>query len=413
MRTEDLAGLVLLGVLAAPAAAHDVDIDVLSSRADQVSGGDALVRSRRGTDTPARASQRRRRDGRLRARGPRPRRSGRRPAARPQPDHRLRPLAPRRQAASREPPDRGPDLLRPAPAAVRLQDDPGRARRAAGRQPGRRRLPRARARRQHGRLEPQLQRDHARRLALPHALGRQVLVPLPAGPLPADVATTTTLDGRTVPFVVRRERGTINRFIYSLAMLADPAAARDRHVALEPAARLLLRRRRGDRPQPGHARRPRARPGPARPRLRDRPLERDAHERPLQHGPRRRDGADDQGALRRALRRAAATRSASAAPAARSSSTSTARTTRACSTAAIPTYSYPDMVTQTIHVGDCELLEHYMDVTDAANPKWQDWDNREWLEGLNAQRHVPEPVPRPARQQRVRQRLARAHAAGA
>ena len=26
------------------------------------------------------------------------------------------------------------------------------------------------------------------------------------------------------------------------------------------------------------------------------------------------------------------------------------------------------MVTQTIHVGDCELLEYYMDVTDAANP---------------------------------------------
>ena len=36
--------LVLLGVLAAPAAAHDVDVDVVSSRADQVSGGDALIR---------------------------------------------------------------------------------------------------------------------------------------------------------------------------------------------------------------------------------------------------------------------------------------------------------------------------------------------------------------------------------
>jgi uncharacterized tannase-like protein DUF6351 len=50
------------------------------------------------------------------------------------------------------------------------------------------------------------------------------LRPLPPGPLPADVATTTTIDGLTVPFVVRRERGTINRFIYSYAMLADPAA---------------------------------------------------------------------------------------------------------------------------------------------------------------------------------------------
>jgi Tannase-like family of unknown function (DUF6351) len=27
--------------------------------------------------------------------------------------------------------------------------------------------------------------------------------------------------------------------------------------------------------------------------------------------------------------------------------------------AAIPQYSYSDMITQTIHVGDCELLEHY------------------------------------------------------
>ena len=43
MRTV-VAGLVLLGVLAAPAAAHDVDVDVVSSRADQVSGGDALIR---------------------------------------------------------------------------------------------------------------------------------------------------------------------------------------------------------------------------------------------------------------------------------------------------------------------------------------------------------------------------------
>jgi hypothetical protein len=39
--------------------------------------------------------------------------------------------------------------------------------------------------------------------------------------------------------------------------------------------------------------------------------------------------------------------------------------------ALLPVQSYPDMVTQTIHVGDCELLEHYMDATDRANPKWQ------------------------------------------
>src|SRR5690606_34108323 len=41
----------------------------------------------------------------------------------------------------------------------------------------------------------------------------------PSAP-PADVDTTRTMDGRQVPFVVRWERGTINRFIYSIAALA-------------------------------------------------------------------------------------------------------------------------------------------------------------------------------------------------
>jgi hypothetical protein len=34
--------------------------------------------------------------------------------------------------------------------------------------------------------------------------------------------------------------------------------------------------------------------------------------------------------------------------------------------AGIRLFSYPDTVTHTIHVGDCELLEHDMDVTDRA-----------------------------------------------
>ena len=43
------------------------------------------------------------------------------------------------------------------------------------------------------------------------------------------------------------------------------------------------------------------------------------------------------------------------------------------------------MVTQTIHVGDCELLEHYMDDTDRANSKWRITKNRSLLVGLNAE----------------------------
>ena len=51
----------------------------------------------------------------------------------------------------------------------------------------------------------------------------------------------------------------------------------------------------------------------------------------------------------------------------------------------VPQYSYPDMVTQTIHIGDCELLEHYFEKTDAANPRWKVVENRIPVMGLNAE----------------------------
>src|SRR6266545_2085507 len=59
----------------------------------------------------------------------------------------------------------------------------------------------------------------------------------------------------------------------------------------------------------------------------------------------------------------------------------------------IPQYSYPDMVTQTIHIGDCELLEHWMDLQVLANPasKWRVWSNRSWLEGLSSSNTIINP----------------------
>jgi uncharacterized tannase-like protein DUF6351 len=39
---------------------------------------------------------------------------------------------------------------------------------------------------------------------------------------PADLADTTTSDGRTVPYIVRREMGTINRAVYVIAFLHEP-----------------------------------------------------------------------------------------------------------------------------------------------------------------------------------------------
>lgn len=44
----------------------------------------------------------------------------------------------------------------------------------------------------------------------------------PSKPLPPDVATTVTTSGNTVDYIVRRERGTINRAIYQIAFLHQP-----------------------------------------------------------------------------------------------------------------------------------------------------------------------------------------------
>jgi len=48
-----------------------------------------------------------------------------------------------------------------------------------------------------------------------------------APPSESDVATTTTDEGVTVPYIVRRERGVIDRGIYDVAVLFDPASAWD------------------------------------------------------------------------------------------------------------------------------------------------------------------------------------------
>lgn len=62
--------------------------------------------------------------------------------------------------------------------------------------------------------------------------------------------------------------------------------------------------------------------------------------------------------------------------------------------AGVPQYSYPDMITQTIHIGDCELIERWIDMQLMADPnsKWADWNNRSWLIGLNASNEVPNDV---------------------
>src|SRR5947209_12551867 len=49
--------------------------------------------------------------------------------------------------------------------------------------------------------------------------------PYTVGTTPPDPATTTTTAGLTVPYIVRVERGTLNRGIYDIAVLFDPTSA--------------------------------------------------------------------------------------------------------------------------------------------------------------------------------------------
>jgi hypothetical protein len=217
--------------------------------------------------------------------------------------------------------------------------------------------------------------------------------PLPAGPLPADVAMTTTLDGRTVPYVVRRERGTINRFIYSIATLAppgDPTSAPDMSLWN---GRLIYTFDGGVAI---------------------------GHNQGTLGGSHLYDIGLSKGY---AIVHSSGTRTSTHYNLVLGAETAIMTKERFIEgygvptytvgvggsggaiqqyvyaqrhpgviiDAAIPQYSYPDMVTQTIHVGDCELLEHYMDVTDGANPKWAVWPNRTWIEGMNASATRPNP----------------------
>ncbi len=52
--------------------------------------------------------------------------------------------------------------------------------------------------------------------------------------------------------------------------------------------------------------------------------------------------------------------------------------------AAIPVYAYPDMVSQTIHLLDCDLLNSYYVFRAPDSQRFQDWTLRRDIEGLNA-----------------------------
>ena len=215
----------------------------------------------------------------------------------------------------------------------------------------------------------------------------------PGMPRPADMAQTTTIDGRTVDFVVRQERGTINRFMYSIAVLAPDdqgpwdlgrsawngkavfrfeggvaightqgsynAAALDPMVLGRGYAVLYSTGNRTSTHynlQVG---------GETALMVKERFVERyDVPRYTVAIG-------GSGGAIQQYIY---------------------AQNHPGLLDGGIPQYSYPDMVTQAVHVGDCELKEHYMDVIDGMDPRWRVWSNRRILQGMNASDTVRNPV---------------------
>ena len=209
---------------------------------------------------------------------------------------------------------------------------------------------------------------------------------IPGGPRPADMAQTTTMDGLIVDYVVRWERGTINRFLYSIAMLApfdegledrDTSAWNGRliyhfqggvaigHYQGNPSGSRMLY---DDGLSLGYAvvystgnktgtHYNLVLGGETALMVKERFVE--DYDLPVYTV----SVGGSGGGIQQYIY---------------------GQNHRGLIDAVIPQYSYPDMVTQTVHIGDCELLEFYMDVLDATNPRWQTWSNRTLVEGLNA-----------------------------
>jgi hypothetical protein len=210
--------------------------------------------------------------------------------------------------------------------------------------------------------------------------------PLPAdGSRPGDMATTTLLDGRVVDYVIRYERGTINRFVYSIAMLAplgeDPADPShdlwNGRLTYSFDGGVAIGHSQGELSEGNSFQRSLDKGyaviastgtrtsvhynlqvgGETALMVKERFIER--HGVPLYTV----GVGGSGGGIQQYVY---------------------GQNHPGLIDAGVPQYSYPDMATQTIHVGDCELLEYFMDVTDKTNAKWSDVANRQALQGMHA-----------------------------
>ena len=216
---------------------------------------------------------------------------------------------------------------------------------------------------------------------------------LPGDPKPVDMAQTTTMDGDTVDYFVRWERGTINRFIYSIATLTPFDMNPDRLDTSSWNGRLIYYFQGGvaighDQGDPSFSR-----------MLYDYGLSQGyaiAYSTGNKTGTHYNLQLGGETALMVKERFIELYDTPVYTVGVGGSGGGIqqyvyGQNHKSLIDAAIPQYSYPDMVTQTIHVGDCELMEFYMDVLDGANPRWQDWTSRTLLEGMNASNTVFNP----------------------
>ncbi|MBR9912033.1 MAG: hypothetical protein GYB33_16965 [Gammaproteobacteria bacterium] len=222
--------------------------------------------------------------------------------------------------------------------------------------------------------------------------GSDQFQPLPAGELPGDM-TWIERDGQRIPFVIRLERGTINRFIYAIAVLQNPNLP---VATADPSywnGRLLYFFRGG------------VGIGKVQGKVTANTIGERRHQDLAQgyavafsSGTHTRNHYDVVRAGHTAAMVVAQFRGRYGAPELTLGLGEsggavlqylTAQNQPGLLDGLITGYSYPDMITQTIWVLDCDLLEYYFDVTAADQPRWQKQEERTLIEGLTADSNLP------------------------
>ena len=215
---------------------------------------------------------------------------------------------------------------------------------------------------------------------------------LPPGELPSDMAWLERA-GKRVPFVIRLERGSINRFIYAIAVLQDPALPVERADQHYWNRRAIYFFRGGVGIGKVQGKATASMVG-----LRRRQDLADGYAVLFSSGTHTRNHYD----MLRAGHTAAMVLQQFSARYAKPELTLgmgesggavqqylIAQNQPGLLDGLLAVYSYPDMITQTIWVLDCDLLAYYFDVTAADQPRWSRQEERALIEGLSANSAMP------------------------